>query len=249
MARIRHLERAPITEALVDIRVERVETVDAAEFDRLKKALFEQYPRAEERQKLEYSSSVQLKTGETKLSIKRDFRGMFFRTEDGRQVAQFGVDGFTLNRLPPYGSWEELLGEAKRLWPFYCEACKPIRVVRLAVRYINHLELPQPGFDLSRVITTPPPVPPGLSVEVDGFLTKVMIKDAALDCEAVITQALREGVSATNAPAMLLDIDVFKEVQFEPEDIRIWSVLESFRDFKNRIFFQIVTEEMARQYE
>ena len=47
---------------------------------------------------------------------------------------------------------------------------------------------------------------------------------------------------------VILDIDVFREDPFDPNDIAVWNVLEDLRGVKNRIFFESVTEKLLEGY-
>lgn len=66
--------------------------------------------------------------------------GFQFWDAEKVRVFQARLDGFTYSRLAPYDCWEDLCGEARRLWRQYREFAKPERVSRIAVRYINRLD-------------------------------------------------------------------------------------------------------------
>lgn len=98
-------------------------------------------------------------------------QGVFFTSEDDKQTAQLRVDGFTLNRLKPYPNWDDLFSQAKMLWTLYIGVAQPVAVTRLALRYINHIQLPRETEDLSRYLRVPPQVPAELPQDVGAFLT------------------------------------------------------------------------------
>ena len=42
---------------------------------------------------------------------------------------------------------------------------------------------------------------------------------------------------------------MFSDNRFGPEENQIWGTFEALRDFKNRIFFELITERNARLHE
>ena len=172
--------------------------------------------------------------------------GIVLKSEDGTSLAQFRTDGFTFNKLAPYTRWEEVLPETLNLWAIYLELAKPEQVTRLATRYINRLKLPLPIVDLSIYLTSPPSIPQGLPQQLHGFLTRLDIIESNLSARLI--QALERSPDP-NYLVVLLDIDAYQEAELDPQSERIPKVLGLLRDFKNRIFFESITEETARLFE
>lgn len=80
-----------------------------------------------------------------------------------------------------------------------------------------------------------------------GFLTRIVVQEPSLGCTAIVTQAL-EAVSESEATPVILDIDVFKEEEFDPNGESPWAYLQKLRGFKNRIFFESITPELLELY-
>ncbi len=175
-------------------------------------------------------------------------RGFLFKSADGLNIAQFRVDGFTFNRLKPYTSWEEVFPEAIRLWRSYAATVSPEYVSRLALRYINRLNIPVPVEDFSLYLTSPPGIPPDLPQEISSFLTRVVLHESVLGLAANITQALEQGLDPSSV-TVILDIDAYKVGEFDPHGAEISEVLAALRVFKNRIFFGSLTDVALREYE
>src|SRR2546425_2117539 len=159
MASPRHLRKAPINEALVDLRVDRRLDVAADTFADLRQILQESYPQVDDQRGV--SAKVEFRDG--KLFTETDdlgFQGLHFTSTDGLTIAQFRPDGFTVNRLRPYEDWQHLFAEASRLWPLFVERAAPLHVTRAALRYINQLALPlDEGEDFDLSLTAAPPIP------------------------------------------------------------------------------------------
>src|SRR5439155_19957410 len=117
------------------------------------------------------------------------FQGSRFDATDGKTVAQFRSDGFTLNRLKPYEDWRTLWNEAKRLWLVYVEHVKPVGVTRLALRYINELQLPlEPGEDFALYLAAPPNIPAELPQHLSDFAVRAHLHEPSSGLAAVVTQ-------------------------------------------------------------
>ena len=245
MARIRPLKRAPITEAIIDLRVNVPKEVVPEIFSDLKERLRDSYPMIEERRTRE--AAIQLGPGPLLATSTRDlgFHGFFFKSTEGLNIAQFRVDGFTFNRLKPYTSWEQIFPEASRLWKLYTEKLSPEFASRLALRYINHLTIPVPIEDFSSYLTSPPVVSPELPQDIRSFLTRIVLHEPKSDLAANVTQALETGLDP-NTVTILLDIDAYRAGEFDPRGDEIPRVLEALHDFKNAVFFGSLTEAALR---
>jgi uncharacterized protein (TIGR04255 family) len=140
-----------------------------------------------------------------------------------------------------------LRNEAYRLWLLYKDITCPDSITRVALRYINNLNIPLPIRDFDDYLTAPPVVPEGLPQGVVSFLTRVVIHEPSIGANAIITQAL-ESVVGEVAP-VILDIDVFR---LRPEGIEekdAWDTIEKLRHFKNHIFFKSVTNKLKEMFE
>jgi uncharacterized protein (TIGR04255 family) len=141
MAKPRRLPNAPITEAVIDIRVAPREQFG-----------FEQLEKLSEQQDFGYYVKGPISTGSFEAVVSgsggatwtADSKkvGVRLHSKDEKYVAQWQVGGFTLSRLKPYETWELFMGEAQRLWSIYQERISPAQIIRLSTRFINELKLP-----------------------------------------------------------------------------------------------------------
>jgi uncharacterized protein (TIGR04255 family) len=162
-------------------------------------------------------------------------------------VAQFRVDGFTFSKLEPYTTWDSVFAEALRLWAVYVKVADPSEVVRIAVRYINRLQVPVPA-QISDYLEAPPLVPPPISQQLRQFLFRFVIDDVSRDASAVIMQA-SEPLIGPEAIVLFIDIDAFKEnLAAAPDDSRLRGMFLQLRDLKNEIFYASITERTAEMY-
>ncbi len=230
MAEYSLLKNAPITEALIDIRARIKEDFDVNRFLSLYDAIIGQYPEKKTRHKWE--AQFEFKKGDAPIS-------------SGKET----VDGFTFNRLKPYDKWETFRDEALRLWQLYRELVSP-DIVRVALRYINKFDIPlfpHHMGDFNEYLTAAPIVPEGLPQGVSSFLTRVVINDPETEAAAIITQAFEQIIDPKFLP-IIFDIDVFKQKEVISEE-EAWQTLEKLRHFKNKIFFESITEKAKELFQ
>lgn len=232
--------KAPITEALIDIRAQLPGNVSLTDLERLRVLIKDDYPEKKPRKRWE--GTIELKEEKepiTKTQFQVD--GYLFKTTDGRQVVQYRLDGFTFNRLRPYSRWEEMCQEARRLWEIYRAEVKPILVTRLALRYINSIEIPSKNFDYDDYFTAAPRIPQQLPQLLQHYFVRTLIPFPDHGATAVTIQTPSDKQDPVNT-VILLDIEVFRQVDLAPDDQKIWEIFGSLRQVKNEIFFSSITE-------
>lgn len=237
MATVRHLNNAPIKEALIDIRVKLPQDIELQVLGSLHSRIAKDYPKRDERIKME--AKFDGKTGDVTKTVSVD--GYLHRSLDGLNVVQFRRDGFTFSRLQPYQRWENLSEEANRLWRIYQDHTNPETITRVALRYINHITIPFPIRDLIDYFTSPPTVSEKLPQKLHSFLNRVVFPDPSSKAIAIVTQS-HEFQGSTEAATIILDIDVFRDVTITVDNRKIWDIIASLRELKNKIFFESVTE-------
>jgi uncharacterized protein (TIGR04255 family) len=250
MAGIRPLARAPIVEALVDLRVHAPENVTVERIE----AMFAT-------RNFGYQKIAPIIRGTfgvvfnpqdapiTKLTPSTStIVGIRLHSADEKYVAQFTTEGFTLSRLEPYESWEALIAEAQRVWREYKICVTPTSIHRAATRFINNLRLPlRIGDRFERFLTGMPDMPSEFPQAVSSFLQRFVIQDDATGATAVLTQALNQVPPVPPLP-VILDIDVFRETLFSPDGAEVWNFLAELRKLKNRFFFGALTDEAVELY-
>lgn len=249
MARQRHLPHAPITEALIDIQVT---PRDGLAFSALKSAI--------ENIDSGYYLKSPISEGTFAFKLPADGHapqtaaksapvGLRMHSTDEKYVAQCRLNGFTLSRLPPYEAWTNLIDETRRLWAVYVERLGPTRVVRVATRYINNLQLPlEPGSSFQTYVNKLIDVPEEAPQAVEAFFQRFRLVDSPSGARVILTLAL-DGMPAAGSAPVILDVDAFTAANMNPTDKELWVMLERLRELKNRGFFGTITERTAELYE
>ena len=246
MASRRHLDHAPIKEALIDIRGTPAGVFEFNLDNDIYKEVMRGYPKKEE---ISFNQiGIQINQNKPVQTITQQAPyGYRFTSSDDKQIVQFKKDGFTFSRLEPYKTWEQMRDSAKILWNLY-SSINPLQVVsRVATRYINVIKLPLPFSDFDEYLTASPQIPSTLPQSVSGFFTRTIINEPQQGISCIITQAM-EGQDKEHL-SITLDIDVIKIEQFAPDSDQIWYTLENIREFKNKVFFEYVTEKCLELFQ
>ena len=234
----RHYSKAPITEAIIDLRVTLPEGFSTEQLAAIQTHIRNRFP---EKEPIHVGSLLFEAGPSIKIEAARQQNGFLFRSGDGRRVFQATLSGFTFNRLAPYTSWEEFSSEARNLWDIYKEVCRPSSVNRAAVRYINRLDLPGPLLDFKDYLRTIPEVSPDLPQGLSTFFMQLQIPQEDLNCMLIINEAFTPPTSP-ELVSVLLDIDLFREQVWQTDDEEIWNFLEQLRHRKNDVFHACITD-------
>lgn len=247
MSEPRHLTKAPIREAVIDIQVTPPVSLDA-----LKAIAARLKDKPHKQDELWHASiGVQInEDGQGSANTDRSPVGYRYTFSNHPHVLQCQVRGFTFSHLSPYGNWEEMSAIAKELWEIYLETAKPQTVSRIAVRYINSLPIPLPIADFADYLNVPPIVPDELPQTLSSFLQRFVMVDSVTETVAVVTQVLEDQQPQSSKITVLLDIDAFRTYSgHSPNTNELWAILEELRNFKNRVFFKYLTEKTIRMFE
>jgi uncharacterized protein (TIGR04255 family) len=249
MAAPRELAQPPIAEALMDVRVVVEHPINIERLSPLRDELIQAFPKVDERRQV--AGEFRVESGKLLPPTMRDvgFHGLWMRTADETRLVQFRTDGFAFNNvgIGHYMGGEALLSEGLRLWSLYADVAGPAAVIRVALRYINRLELPLAvGDEFRKYLTTPPELPDEAPQKMSSFLSRTVAHDDT-GATAVVTQKL-DTVPGAGAVPVLVDLDVFFSKEIAPTSADLRPYLEMLRELKNRLFFSLITEDTVKLY-
>ncbi|MBI4833754.1 MAG: TIGR04255 family protein [Planctomycetes bacterium] len=237
-----HFPNAPIVEALLDIRVDLPKEVDLKTLLPFHDEIKKDFPAKKE----QFSWQVDFKMGPGKLPESQQPKGgtigYLFNSADGKKIVQATQNGFTFNMLKPYTDWKSFSAEAKALWQKYIKIAKPVKVSRIALRYINRIEIPFPFNAFKEYILTIPEIAQGIPNGLSEFLMRLVIPMPEMETTAIITETIDKMDNKTTKLPLIFDIDVYKMKPFEPSSDNIWTEMEHLHKFKNDIFFNSLTD-------
>jgi uncharacterized protein (TIGR04255 family) len=230
----RHYAKAPIKEAIIDIRISpAVELSAITEIPEI-----DSY--GGRRQVLE--GEFTLDPGQLTAAANRRETGFVVFGAEGIHVAHFRINGFTFSRLSPYENWQSLRDEAMKLWRIYRTATFASKVTRVGIRYVNQLDLPSPLRDFRDYVRTYPEISSDVSTSVGGFFLHLIIGQP--DGSMLVLNETIVPPSGPNVLSMVLDIDLFHENIEVDDDSALFALMESLRSRKNEVFEGCITNKM-----
>jgi uncharacterized protein (TIGR04255 family) len=245
MTDIQHLNNPPINEALLDIRLELAKNFDNKKLESIYDSVKDTFPVKQASNKWE--TLLELKPGENPVAKSEGGEnGFWFKSADSTKILQLRTDGFTLNKLKPYESWESLVTEAKQYWNIYQKVVGEHKINRLALRYINSIQVPI-SASIADYIIFIPTIPEDMRSNVPEFFTRFVIDDAKSDSKANIILALDNLKSTDQEKTFIFDVDAYRNVN-NPKSEQIWEIFESLHNFKNTIFFNGITNKALEKY-
>lgn len=237
MPSLKHYSRAPITEALIDLRAELPDGVTLATLSDVHSSIKADYPMRQDflivQGQMVAGASVGATASQTQV-------GYIFSSSDQKQILQARLDGFTFSRLAPYHRWETFRNEAQRLWSLYQLIAEPKRINRLALRYINRLDLPWPFKDLKDYLRTVPEVSPDLPQGLSGYFMQLQIPQEDIRATLILNQAFMPP-QMPDVISVLLDIELGREIEL-PDPEAVWDVLEQLHTRTDQVFEACITD-------
>ena len=238
----RHYPRAPITEAIIDFRVAYGQNISLERLKKFGAEIRTDYPHEGSRDIFQSQITFDASPTTTQASS-RSTVGYIFHSIDRRQAVQARLDGFTFSRFAPYQDWPHLVDETKRLWSLFVRVVQPTSVLRVAVRYINQINLPLKGGSLrfEDYLRTFPAIGIDNDVELEQFFVRLVMPQKDLSAQLILTEALlppQEGHIG-----VILDVDLAREnLALDVHSADIWAMLETFRERKNLYFEASLTD-------
>lgn len=240
-------DRAPIAEAVIDIRAAVGPGVSVESFDDLVLRLSDRFPSVSPIQN--FQMGVEQEAGqEAKVRTEQALVGQRLQALDASRVLQLRLDGLTYSWLAPYDSWEAFRAEAKELWNQFRDVSRPESVSRVAIRVINRINITDPRpISLKKYFHILPKLPDRLNGEADTFFMQLQIRmdDCTPGARAILNFAGNEP-SEELPSEIVLDFDVFKEEQLDPAGQLLWDRLDGLRECKNVLFESCITDELRK---
>jgi len=232
-------KNAPIQEAVFDIRVNKVSNLDIEYYASLTESVLSEYPQT--KRKLQVSGKYRFEKSDfiTEHGTPKEM-GVIFTNEKGNKKVQFRKDGFTFNQLRPYTNWDKFSKEAFKYWNIYKNELQPDSINRIALRYINKIDLPLiDDLIFDDYFLNIPQLPSTFVQGYQSLFQRIKAQCSIGDFTANVTSKFDK--PEDNCLPFILDIDVFGLRNFSIEE----NLNEDFlkiRDNKNKIFESLITD-------
>ena len=229
---------APIQEAVFDIRVKKVSNIDIEYYKSLRETALSEYPKT--KSKIQVSGKYRFEKSDfiTEHGTPKEM-GVIFTNEKGNKKVQFRKDGFTFNQLKPYTNWDKFSKEAFKYWNIYKNELQPDSIDRIALRYINKIDLPlTDDLNFDDYFLNIPQLPSTFDQGYLSLYQRIKAQCSIGDFIANVTSKFDK--PEDNYLPFILDIDVFGLRDFSIDE----NLNEEFlkiRENKNEIFESFIT--------
>lgn len=235
-----HYPKAPIAEAVIDIQVKASSDATLITLEDFCETEKQKYP--ERRNLREATAELRLTPGtEPSSSATQVQTGYMCLNAAKVEIIQAKLNGFTFSRLSPYESWDVFETEGRRLWTTYRELIRPTEITRVAVRYVNRIDIPLPIKDFKDYFRTIPEVSNDLPQGLSGFFMQLHVPMEDVGCMLLLNEALippaKEGVVS-----VALDIDLFRTQSIPQSEEELWRLFSVLHDRKNEVFEGCITD-------
>ncbi len=235
----------PIIEAIFDIRVDGISEFSIDKIENLHSEIISEYPNKKRQVnligKIEFKDNIQV-SNESDSQI----NGVVFLNKNSSRQVQFRKDGFTFNMLKPYSEWKEFSSEALKLWSIYYKNLAPKSIVRIALRYINKIEIPLPLHDFQEFIINMPPIPSCLPQTFSNFFMQTEIPCSNNGTSVIITETFEKPI---NVLPFILDIDIYKTGEIKNDIQELTKEFDLLRDLKNQTFESCITDNTRKLFD
>ena len=194
----------PIQEAICEIHFHREKPLTFDEIVSLKPCWTNDYPL----QNVVEQKSFAINLGVEKAEATPNTIGhkLVARSKDGQRLVQLAGNMVAVNRLRPYLGWEEEFRDTiNSRFNEVQQAFGLTKLVRIGLRYINRIEIPQVPVIWNEWFGVPLTVPHGVPV-IGGFFMSHFRQEIAPNTECILNFGALGGAKETSA--VLLDIDV-----------------------------------------
>lgn len=186
--------------------------------------------------------------------------GFRYESEDAHRILQVRRTGFVFSLLPPYDRWDSFAAMFRPLWESYRDLWQPLRITRVALRYVNAFDLwTNDGLTAvkpSHYLTLIPGMPRADVLPLRSlhrYSIQVAWPQKDINALAVINTAMQGGPDGPvkGAARVVLDIDLFREkLDWDPKDDALfWEEIGRLRVRKNELFRACITERLEQKME
>jgi len=243
--KFQHLKKAPIIEAVFDIKTIPATSWEEAERTAEIKSIYSSGYTFESETKFEQTFGLIPVQTEEAINPVVSWNGLKVISADKTEIIKFSRDAFSFSRLKPYTNWEDFSSKSLTNYELYKTIHKSAgNIKRLGIRFINSLDYDE--NDLSKYLKHPPIKAGNETMTLNGFLhhNRYSIQNEGIQINHI--QMLNPSSSNPKSSALIIDVDIFID-KIKP-DFNINAVLPKIRKLKNEIFFGSITEEMIRRF-
>ncbi|MBI9039084.1 MAG: TIGR04255 family protein [Bacteroidales bacterium] len=236
----------PIREAIFDLRIDHLADSSIEKLEKIHSLISEIYPNKKKQinfvEKFEFKENKKIRN-----ESDSQVRGFLFSNKDNTCQVQIRLDGFTFNMLKPYSEWNHFSEEALRLWAIYDKNLKPNKITRIALRYINKIEIPISMERFQDYIINMPPIPQCLPQTFRNFFMQIDVPCDNEGTNVIVTETIEKPLKGILP--FILDIDVYKTGMIGKTIETLKSEFDNLRNLKNSTFENCITDKTRNLFE
>jgi uncharacterized protein (TIGR04255 family) len=239
-----HLDHAPITEAVIELRTLAEGAWQAAEIEPRLRSALPDYPKIHAAQRIQQAFAISFGQPPQQTISNLGWQGLQFQSADGLNLAGFYRESFAFSRQRPYTDWDRFTKEAIRLWKLHVSLAQPSEIQRVGLRFINQVEIESDDTDLGELLRFPPRAAEGFDVPFNFFFHQDNLSVPGYPYALTLNRALQpkqdQGGGKSIPAKLILDIDVGTTSSIGLEQLPL--CLSQMRWLKNKAFFGNFTE-------
>ncbi len=241
-----HLNKAPIVEAVIDLRINSTVSWNDKILKEQIKSRLPNYTKIEENHEIEFKVTV----GSPQDSTNKDLGCVGIRaiSNDGFYIAQFNKVGFTLSRVKQYEDWKTFCDETNKLWSLYRELLAPKAIKRIGVRFINRMLADYKSKEFLTCFRDAPKAKQIFSWGIENFLHKDVLRVPNTNYHVNLIKTIVSSPTKQNEVAAILDCDVFYGEEASCEWSDIGNHLRAIHWIKNKVFFESIAKKKIKEY-
>ena len=232
-----HLSKAPIKEAILEFQLLPHLDIEQRHLDLLYAELKSDYAEPVPRSLMEYSFNEKGIVSDQKYI---PLSGGIFRDESRKFVFIIETNKFLVSKLEPYDTFDNLIGESKKILNLINSIFNLDQISRIGLRYRNKIEIKR---DISYYLKND-----GISYYYDNNISYIdsnhtfkLVKESYFGSNINIIISHSENT-------LIIDTDTYNKKIMHHSDKDLWEVeLPKMRDLKNEVFYNILTEEFIEE--
>lgn len=238
-------KKPPVVEMILAIRVAQPQVLDPTIFLDPVRDRFPQIEK-EHKQILAVEGNVKVQVdGPADGQLQSRLAGYRFVALDKSYIAQYMVNGLTLNFLPPYTGYAPSLSVFKEHWSLYQKLCNKPPVAALVLRYIDRIDIPQTGnsLSLSDYFTIAPPT---LGLNAHQCYLQYALNDVNEDVRArVIWSSLEDKPKHWS---FALDTEATLDPATVESEEQLWLEFDRLHNWCTHVFNESLTPECKQLF-
>jgi len=239
---------APITEAVIEIRVLASEKVSAHALRASIKSIDPGFTALEPIVKLTGEIAIGPAATQVESSaVSQQLMGFQIENAEKKERICFTTESFSFHRLAPYEKWAKFAGDAQKFWGTYREIAKVSAISRIGVRYINRVNVPADASELGKFFLVQPMVPVANLGTTEKQFFQIISRIDELKAQSILNFAVLPPTEAGKT-SVIIDIDLSRTPNSTLDDDAIWKTLLALRNKKNEIFESCLTDEARRMF-